>query len=569
MLNKAQYAEKEKGEKNKMKVKRLLLTLVTMLFLSTMPLIGVFAGSPPFGNYPTVWVDDYTFFTETDLVSTSFNVSINVWNVSDLGAWEFKLGFNSTLLTAQYVYKTPDTANNTDWVPDPGTGWVPDGPPTINNTAGIVWTGALVPTTAPGTGLYGDITLVIIQFHIDLAPVRETAPPDNRSVSCLLDLYDVTLGDALGGGMTSYISDGSYEYTRPQIQPGFPVADFSVFPDPPEAGKDATLTDTSTGNDVIVSWKWTIANGTGSAHLTGADDTSSTTFHCDGPGTITVTLNVTNNYGNWDVESKVIDQIELLGLNFDLYTSTNRFCGVDTDLDKVGLGFNESCDALSPDLNITLFAKVTWNGAPVNHVLVSFEVIWFADENGDPLTQGPECVLYRTAETDKDGIARIWFRVPVPCDGMMFGKWYAYAACKVQEQKIDDWMYFDVGYVITLTDAYATEAAYIREEDTITVYIEGKSIAWIDRDVWVIVVAYDDCDVPIGQWIHNTTIPGEATFCHPYAFNITLTDAIEVPQYAYVGIGKVYVSAFTAIPSLCGTPYCPELGDTFTIGFTP
>ena len=40
---------------------------------------------------------------------------------------------------------------------------------------------------------------------------------------------------------------------------------------------------------------------------------------------------------------------------------------------------------------------------------------------------------------------------------------------------------------------------------------------------------------------------------------------LQIPKWAYVGIGTVYTNAFADLPQICGTPYCPEISTTFMI----
>ncbi len=429
------------------------------------------------------------------------------------------------------------------------------------------------PKSFNGTGVVAWIT-----FKIIYVPTQPVDPPGPAyvQVGCNLD-FDDTWTFIYKKPASVIPKDpsvgGTYTYKMLARQAGVPTADFTYSPGIPFVCDDVALTSTSTTptGSTIVSYKWTV---TGNATLTGSSTTAQTTMHCDGPGIATVTLNVTNSDGLWDEETKYIVQKEVIGCMLDLYTSDNRFCGQTTDY--VGKGLNEACDALSPDVNVTLFVEITWNNAPVMHVLVAFEVIWeYYVQWDDPVMQLPEnwvakneCVLYRTAETDKDGIARIWFRVPTPCPGQMFGKWRAYATAKIQEVKQEDEMPFDVGYLITLVSLETEAPEYIREVDAISFRIKGKSISWMDKAVTFVVVAYDDCDVPIGQYIYETTI-SRGMYCSPNHFEIIIGAGIPVPQWAYVGIGKLYVSAFTAIPKDCGVAYCPEKGTLFEILYVP
>ena len=69
------------------KQKLFQVPLVLLLVLSTI-LVSVGSGQPtnppPFGQSPTMWVDDSAahFNTTADLVCTYFNVSINIWNTT-------------------------------------------------------------------------------------------------------------------------------------------------------------------------------------------------------------------------------------------------------------------------------------------------------------------------------------------------------------------------------------------------------------------------------------------------------------------------------------------------------
>jgi len=534
------------------------MPIITMLMLSVLA-IGSNVSNVSASPTVTVYATDHAFYSEApSLVSTYFNVTVGITNVVDWGAWSFKLNYNTTLLDAIRVYKTANTSDNTDFVPTDVLGnWYPDQAPTINDSIGgglgRVWCGALVPV-APGQGRNGNAEFLKIKFHIAVAPPRGISPPNPANItwSCALDLYDVVIGDSYGAAITvDVIDDGSYSYTRGQQIAGAPVASFTWVPTFPIVCQEVTCTDTSTPNGgSINAWEWEIS---GPATNTTAMNLSTMKFHCDDAGTVNVTLTVFDTEGMNDTVMHSIEQTKPLGCRLDLYTSTNRWCGQVTP--NVGIGINEPCDALSPDVNVTLFAEVTWNGAPRMHVLVAFEV----------LDNRNSCVLYRTAETDKDGIARIWFRIPTPCEVSNFGKWIAYATAKIQDVKQEDRMPFDVGYVITLELVLTDKDTYYAPCDWISIGVELKNIMWIPKNVTLVAVAYDDCDVPIGQVIVPITVPG-GRYCNPYHMYVEIYPGIHVPQWTYVGTrGKLYVSAFTTLPRLCGVAYCPEISKTFKL----
>lgn len=139
---------------------------------------------------------------EAESPGRSFTIDVNVNNVTDLGAWEFKLNYDTTILDAISVSPTPYTENNTDWVPiDDQNNWAP-----INDTIGRVWCGALVEALL-GQGLNGSFPLVTINF---------TATAKG---SCTLDLYDTLLGDSYGNEIPHTVIDGSIT-----VVPEFPTS---------------------------------------------------------------------------------------------------------------------------------------------------------------------------------------------------------------------------------------------------------------------------------------------------------------------------------------------------------
>ena len=135
-------------------------------------------------------------------------INVTITNVTDWGAWWFKLDYNTTLLDAVYIHPTWVTANNTDWGPVDGMGiYHPDGPPVINETAGTIWVYALIPVV-PDYGYNGSFPIVTINF-------TATALGD-----CTLDLYDVKISDSWGDPISPapVVYDGSVT-----VVPEFPA----------------------------------------------------------------------------------------------------------------------------------------------------------------------------------------------------------------------------------------------------------------------------------------------------------------------------------------------------------
>ena len=171
------------------------ISLILLLIVS-MTLVGV-----PRVRGAVTYISLNPMEYEAPAPGHSFTIDVNITDVTNLGVWEFKLAYNTTILDAvEVIYEGRITENNTDWLPINATGhWSP-----INDTLGVVWVGALFPW---GQEFTGSGTLVTINF-------TATAVGD-----CDLDLYETTLGDEWGDPINHTALDGSVT-----VIPEFPAA---------------------------------------------------------------------------------------------------------------------------------------------------------------------------------------------------------------------------------------------------------------------------------------------------------------------------------------------------------
>jgi hypothetical protein len=233
-------------------------------------------------------------------------------------------------------------------------------------------------------------------------------------------------------------------------------------------------------------------------------------------------------------------------------------------------------DAFAPQDLVHLYAKVTYNDDAVAHKLVAFEVRY---PNGT-------LVLIRTAMTNGSGIAEIDFRIPAPCEGPehIFGTWFVYADVDVAEVKVFDNMTFLVGWIVdtqlgwyfdgdswefdwTLTDTYLNVSPDpVFKGDMLTVKDKAYTIAYVDVEATFVITLYDIEHYPIGCTTFVQVLPGR-TYPDGIINVIDLPDTdMLIPMWAYVGVpAHCFMNAYTAIPSLCGLPYCPEEEVTFEI----
>jgi len=190
-------------------------TLGASLILSLIASMALMGMSKPASASEEVIVSLNPTEFEVPSVGSNFVIDVNITNVEDLGVFEFHLYYNTTILNATYVNIEPPlypefdpTHPGWDWLPEDMWGvWYPDKEPTINDTGGYVWVGCVIPTPGQGTGLYGNFTLVSINF---------TATALGNST---LQLDTVVLGDWAGDAIDFKSLD-----TWTNVVPEFPAA---------------------------------------------------------------------------------------------------------------------------------------------------------------------------------------------------------------------------------------------------------------------------------------------------------------------------------------------------------
>ena len=242
------------------------LILILSLIISTASVNPVTA-SPT----ATVSVNPPTIVDETKVAGTTFNISINIKDVTDLFGYDFTLKYDTSVLTATSV-----TIGD---IFLPGyIKWHED----IDDTVGYVW--YAITQSIGEVGVSDDGTLATIEFTVDTS-LGET----------ILDLCDTKLSgpppDA--NPIAHEVYDGCFSNT------GFctPVANFTFTPASPIVEETVTFNasyDPVTGNGsydpdgYIESWDWDFGDGiTNSGEIVGHAYTAA--------GTYTVTLTVTDN----------------------------------------------------------------------------------------------------------------------------------------------------------------------------------------------------------------------------------------------------------------------------------
>jgi hypothetical protein len=234
----------------------------------------------------------------------------------------------------------------------------------------------------------------------------------------------------------------------------------------------------------------------------------------------------------------------------DLYTQKEPYNGK---------GPNQPSDAFAPQDEVILYAYVTYRGDPVPGKIVAFEA-------HGPLNRYENLSFITTAVTDDEGIATTSFRIPWPNGHpkeAVFGVWNVIAVVDIAEVSVNDTLSFQVGWIIELikvetVDIYNfSKYAFMKGED-MHFRLTVKNIAMTDKKATLILDVYDNLSISFGQIV----LPDEQI--SPGVTTLFIKDLL-IPETASLGEGTVYANAFTALPSLGGIPWCPQVSTTFSI----
>jgi len=244
---------------------------------------------------------------------------------------------------------------------------------------------------------------------------------NNASVTDYLESSTFTVR-FLDGSETSDTSQDSWQIDcallHTWMSTGSVHADFTYTPLIPYVNDTVTFNASASisDNGYIISYEWDFG-----------DDTNDTGIVVnkvyEAAGNYTVTLTVTDNKGAKDTTSKLITVVpDPAELAIDLYNQ------------RGGQGRNQPSGDFAPGEVVELTALLTYNNETVEYKPVSFEV---RDALG-------EAVIYRSAMTDENGLAKINFTLYTECLPNLFGTWTAVASTSVSEQNASDTLTFKV-----------------------------------------------------------------------------------------------------------------------------
>jgi len=534
-----------------MKGKTILsLAIVLAMILAAIPFAAIKVRAVPPTTISVVFENGTNAITKT--LGSDFIVSFNISTAAVVGFYSISVGWDPTVLSL----KTGTAADIVEgpWMKAFGaTLWA--GPSGIDNVVGKIAAipdGLLAyPPAATGSG-----TMFTIAFH---AAHAQAYPGAIKILDPNVNSY------LLNGTLTTAVNidntvNGTVTVPLPPVTPPKAIITSPVDGSIVTVGDTVTLdgSHSTDGIDVVpppseacpISWilsYWTVDLHNGTV-LTLYGETTS--FVCGGPGLVTITLTVIapdptpgdSGYVDHDTSAPVnIMQIPAAaGPAIDVYTAR----GGQGPLGTYPFGWS---DAYGPQEEVCVFAKVTYNGAPVEYKPVEFVIM---DNNGDERDS-------RTAFTNASGIATVCFRIPWQGSDAenYFGNWSIYGTVDISQVQVSDTVKFRFGYILFIETITVTPSS-LSKGDTMTIDVTIGSIAMADYDAFLQISAHDNCNVPIGQAFATITVPSLG-----YS---ALGNTITIPDWAYVGAGVIYVDLLT---SKFGLPYCPEKTAVFIINY--
>jgi len=528
-----------------MKGKTILsLAIVLTMLLAAVPFAAVKTNA---ANPTTVDVlFENGLHTITKAMGSDFIVTFKLTTDFGVGAYKMTVGWDTSVLSL----KTGTTADVVEGNFMKSHGATIFGVDNIDNVGGQLQ--GIACNLLAGSASGSD-TMFTVAFHaLAASPTPgfiDVLDPNTMSTY----LLDESLSNAIN---IDFVNNGNVTVPLPPVTPPVAIITSPIDGSMVTVGSTVALdgSHSTPGIDVvpppseacpITEYDWTVDlhNGT-ILILSGA----TTSFVCGGAGPVTITLTVhapdptpgDSNYVDHASATVSIMQVPAAtGRQIDVYTAR----GGEGPLGTYKFGWS---DAYGPQELVCVFAKVTYNGAPVEYKPVEFVVY-------DPLT-GLEIASY-TAFTNASGIAKVCFRLPWQGSAAEshFGDVTITGTVDIAEVQITDAVMFHYGYLLKI-DSVTVGGPY-HKGDTMTITVTISSILMNPRDAFLQITAADELDVPIVQFLGTVTVP--ITGLGPLGYT---TNAI--PSWAYVGVGTVYVDLLT---SQLGVPYCPEKTASFVI----
>jgi len=494
-------------------------------------------------------------------IGENFTVILKIENISNLWSWKVKVTWDPTVLEVAH--------DGNDWMVREGDFLKKMGgtlflvAPPRNDKGEIPELSCtmLVPKAATGSGTLAKITFHVRGFsglegtYINLLDVEALGPPPSKP-RIPIDI----------------ITPGHFTLPPPPPTPpkaGFKPSTYAMFR-LSSAGQvtvnfDASLSmvgwDTLPINHScpITEYRWDFT-GDGVFDLLGNSTVALTPeWNYTSTGDIAVTLEILApdaippthpSYANTSRDTHSIHILPpILGAYIDIYTNRGG----------LGQGFNPISgepfpapiawsDAFGPQEEVTVYALITYNEEPLEYKQVVFEVKDSTDEMR----------VVRTAFTNASGIANMTFRIPwmgLSAESL-YGNWTITGRVDVGGGVAIDVCQFVFGYLVMIQGITPLNSP-VPIGGTLSVAVNLRTLSFTSKRAYATIILYDELEVPVGMAEDYVTVePGEGT---------TKNFEIKIQNWAFVGIGTIFVNVFNQPSDLNGVPYGPEALAIFEI----
>jgi hypothetical protein len=470
-------------------------------------------------------------------VGNTFAVTVHVADVANLWAWKIGLTWDPAMLAMVY----PPGAQEGPFLKTGGSTIFT--PATPNNATGVlteIASALLTSTTVSGSGDLATMTFKVVGYGSSNINITGSILEDfNEAPIAHTDVNAIvtTLAPPPAHGPTAMFTpaDGTY-YT---------VGDTVSL----DASSSLPGYDTANVAEVcpIATYSWKI---TGAMSMTFGGSTAS--FTTTIVGDLTVNLTVTapdphlpsaQGFSNTSTLIKTLHiQAVPVGATIDVYT------------DRGGQGPNATSDAYGPQELVNIYAKVTYNNAPVVGKSVAFEI-----QNAQN-----QAIAYVSGVTNANGVATAEFRLPWPDTNpeSVFGNWAIVGTVDVSQVVVNDTVAFQFNYIIqivsmqTLQTSNAPASSFARGTQ-MKVNVTLSNIRTVAVTTTLTITICDNCNVPVASFTVDITVPAQG--------QTAAAGTLNIPSYAFVGTATAYANALTQLPSQGGVPYCPEGNKQFVI----
>lgn len=488
--------------------------------------------------------------TQSLSIGDTFNLTLHLEDVSDLGAWSTSLSWNPTVLNMTGATEEPFLKNGgafttlmTPVAPDNMVGFLDEVSCAIFGDGGVDGSGDLAILTFKVVG-YGHSDIVMNSSLIDYEYVQyetgkalEHFPISHTSVDASFDLSDPN-------GTSPSTATSNPHGPEAIFSPANGTTVFKGDLITLDASSSKAGYDTEGANETcpITNYVWLVQYENGTLFSSYSGKIAS--FTIDELVTLRILLTVTapdptspsnTAFTTTDTASAVIIVEDPGEAEIDLFTN------------KGGAGDTFNITSFGPRELINAHALVTFDGVPVENQDVAFSLI---SPNGT-------ITGVRAVRTNSTGYASADFRLPWPGPNpaAVFGTWVISATVDLFQRPINDTVRFIYDYYVTTE--FIQLPAYAARSSSIPINVTLNTNTDLLEWSMITITIYDVVEVPVGFFKIEKTNQQKG--------DTIITTSITIPDWAFVGQATVFVNVLTDLPGDGGVPYCEEVSTNFLI----